>query len=361
VTTPYDDNEHHSYAEGCSLSSFYSLALLDLDGVIYRGHDAVPYAIESLRHASQQMSLRYVTNNPSRSCDDVAQHITHLGLPVQPSHVMTSADAVALALQQRIPASAPVLVVGSSTLQQRIYEAGYEIVHSAADHPVAVVEGWFPQIGWSDLAQAAFALEQGALYFITNRDLTLPQEQGLAPGNGSLVQTVVTASGVEPLVSAGKPEPTLYRLCCSQYSSSLDRHRVLAVGDRLDTDILAAHRGGYDSLCVLTGVTRFSDVLHASRDQRPTYVSADLRGLMTLRACLTPTYNHTDTSVEDSYGETCAHYEMTSQHITLYHGNEVRESPFTGEEMTCVCYLSWYLSDHHIAASYEGLRGVECV
>ena len=54
----------------------------------------------------------------------------------------------------------------------------------------------------------------------------------------------------------------------------------LIVGDQLDTDIEDAIRGGADSMLVLTGVTSPKGAVLAPPGQRPTYVSADLGGLV---------------------------------------------------------------------------------
>jgi glycerol-1-phosphatase len=112
----------------------------------------------------------------------------------------------------------------------------------------------------------------------TNTDLTLPTDRGLAPGNGSLVAAVATAVGHEPHEVAGKPESPLYELCAARLGTDADR--VLAVGDRLSTDIAGAVAAGMESLLVLTGVDDLDAVLDAGPDRRPTHVAVDLRSLL---------------------------------------------------------------------------------
>jgi len=125
------------------------------------------------------------------------------------------------------------------------------------------------------LAEAGLAVRAGAWYVAANIDATLPTARGIQPGNGSLVQVIVTATGQQPVV-AGKPEPPLH----SEAVTRTGARRPLVVGDRLDTDIEGAVRVGADSLLVLTGVTRPADVVLAPRHRRPTYLACDLAGLL---------------------------------------------------------------------------------
>ncbi len=187
---------------------------------------------------------------------------------------MTSAQAAAHLLADRFPAGSAVLVVGGMGLRLAVRARGLRPVTTAADGPLAVVQGYAHDISYGLLAEAALALRAGAFYVASNADPTLPTPRGQQPGNGSLVQVLVTATGRHPVV-AGKPEPPLHAESVQRVGA---RH-PLVVGDRLDTDIEGAVRGGADSLLVLTGVSQPADLLLASSRRRPTYVAADLAGL----------------------------------------------------------------------------------
>jgi ribonucleotide monophosphatase NagD (HAD superfamily) len=152
---------------------------------------------------------------------------------------------------------------------------GLRPVRSAADGPAAVVQGLAPETGWRDLCEAAVALRAGALWVAGNTDATYPSTRGPLPGNGAMVAALRTATGLSPVV-VGKPEPQLHRESVERVGA----RRPLVVGDRLDTDVLGAVRGGADSLLVLTGVTDREELLAAPAGTRPTYVSHDLRGLL---------------------------------------------------------------------------------
>jgi ribonucleotide monophosphatase NagD (HAD superfamily) len=148
------------------------------------------------------------------------------------------------------------------------------VVDSATEEPTAVIQGFHPDVGWRQLAEAAYAIRAGAVYIATNRDLTIPNDRGIAPGNGSLIRAVVTASGVEP-TSAGKPEPEVFRLAAERVGA----RTPLVVGDRLDTDIRGANAAGYASLFVLTGVNTALDVISAKPDERPSFVGESVASL----------------------------------------------------------------------------------
>ena len=197
--------------------------------------------------------------------------------------MITSSVVAARMVARHVPAGARVLVVGADHLRDEVAKQGLVIVDNAKDDPAAVIQGWYPQMTWQQMAEAAYAVEAGAQYFVTNRDLTIPREQGIAPGCGSMIQAVINATGVEPLASAGKPESAMYdearMLAAHDGETMVSVAQSLAIGDRLDTDIEAGNRGGYDSLLVLTGVTDERLLMCAPAALRPTYIARDLRGL----------------------------------------------------------------------------------
>ncbi|HEX2819746.1 MAG TPA: HAD-IIA family hydrolase [Streptosporangiaceae bacterium] len=264
--------------QGCAdpLDTAYDVALLDLDGVVYLGGTAIPGAAQALRKAQAAgMRLAYVTNNASRTPAAIAALLTSFGAPATAQDVVTSAQAAARVLAERLPAGAPVLVIGGSGLRMALRERGLRPVSTAMDRPQAVVQGYSPDVSYSMLAEGGLAVAAGALFVASNGDLTLPSARGSQPGNGSLMQVIATATGVQPLV-AGKPEPPLHRESVLRTGAK----HPLVVGDRLDTDIEGAHRVGADSLLVLTGVTRPAEAVLAPPSQRPTYLAEDLAGLL---------------------------------------------------------------------------------
>ncbi|GAB4098736.1 HAD-IIA family hydrolase [Sinomonas halotolerans] len=250
----------------------FDAVLSDLDGVVYAGPHAIPGAVEALQALGPRgVRLGYVTNNASRSTADVAAHLRELGAPAAEDDVVSSAQAGADLLASKVPAGARVLVTGSRALAREVEDRGLIPVESAEDRPDAVIQGFSPDLGWRDLAEAAYAVAAGALWVATNTDLSIPQARGTAPGNGTLVAAVRAATGREPLV-AGKPEAPLFVAAAQRLGAS----RPVVVGDRLDTDILGGNRAGFATAAVLTGVDTPESILRARAAERPQYILATL-------------------------------------------------------------------------------------
>lgn len=259
-----------------ALADRYDVALLDLDGVVYIGSKAVEGAPQTLRLARERgMRLTFVTNNASRTPQAIAVHLTELGIVAAAEEVVTSAQAAAHYLAERLPVGAAVLVLGASGLIEALRERALRPVMSANDAPVAVVQGYSPDLDWHQLAEGAIAIQRGIPWIATNLDPTVPSARGQLPGNGSLVAALRHATGVTP-IATGKPDPTMHRETVERSGA----RRPLVVGDRLDTDIEGATAVGCDSLLVLSGVTSPTELLAAVPHRRPDYIAHDLSGLL---------------------------------------------------------------------------------
>jgi HAD superfamily hydrolase (TIGR01450 family) len=255
-----------------SIAQEYDCLLIDLDGTVFRGAQPTDGAVQSLDEVRSRKL--FVTNNASRSADEVAALLRDLGFTATGEDVVTSAQSAAHLLATELPPNSRVLIVGTESLANEITAVGLCPVRRWEDNPVAVVQGLSMTIGWPDLAEAALAIRAGALWVAANIDPTLPTERGLLPGNGSLVAALRTATGAEPRV-AGKPAPTLLTDAVARG----DFHAPLVIGDRLDTDIEGANAAKLPSLMVLSGVSTARDAVFAEPARRPTYIGHDLRSL----------------------------------------------------------------------------------
>lgn len=253
----------------------FDALLADLDGVVYAGPHAIPGAVDSLQRLSGLgIGLGYVTNNASRSPAQVAAHLRELGAPAEDHQVVSSSQAAAELLASLLAPGARVLITGSAALAHEIELVGLVPVHSQEEQPEAVVQGFNPEIGWKDLAEAAYVVSAGALWVATNTDMSIPQARGIAPGNGTLVAAVAAATGKQPRV-AGKPEAPLFHAAAKR----LGAERPLVVGDRLDTDILGGNNAGFATVAVLTGVDTRESILSARAAERPAYIIENLQDL----------------------------------------------------------------------------------
>jgi len=255
-----------------TIAQEYDCLLIDLDGTVFRGASPTPGAVRSLDEVHGRKL--FVTNNASRSADQVAAHLRELGFTATGADVVTSAQSAAHLLAGQLSPESPVLIVGTEALANEIASVGLRPVRRYDDDPVAVVQGLSTTIGWPDLAEAALAIRAGALWVAANVDPTLPTERGLLPGNGSLVAALRAATDAEPRV-AGKPAPQLFQDAVARG----DFRASLVVGDRLDTDIEGANAAKLPSLMVLTGVNTARDAVYAEPARRPTFIGHDLRSL----------------------------------------------------------------------------------
>lgn len=251
--------------------------IFDMDGVLYRGHTVLP-GVNDLFNALDLRGRKYVlaTNNSTATAAEYVAKLAAMGVTVGEDVILTSAMATRDYLVQTLPVNSGVYVVGAPSLRAQLFADTYfHPVQYGEEQPTAVVVGLDTSFTYEKLKLANAAIRSGALFVATNGDLTLPTEDGLWPGSGSIVAAVVAASGAKPVV-IGKPEPLILQ-------EALDRMGVPAadavmIGDRLDTDIVAGARAGMVTLMVLTGVSTRDDIPLAS--VRPDLVFNDLPAVL---------------------------------------------------------------------------------
>ena len=261
---------------GNALAEDYDCALLDLDGTAWSGDERIEHAAASVIEArGLGMASAFVTNNAMRTPAQVTDKLNRMDFEATADMVMTSAMDIAAIMAEELAEGSKVLVIGGAGLRLALEERGFVLVDSADDEPAAVVQGLDKQVDWALLSEGAFAIERGAAFYASNLDATLPVERGQALGNGSLVRAIQHATRKRP-TAGGKPEPGIYR----RASELVGAQNPLAVGDRLETDIMGAVAAGVPAMHVLTGVHMARDVIRAPRGQRPSYLAIDMRGLL---------------------------------------------------------------------------------
>jgi 4-nitrophenyl phosphatase len=248
--------------------------VLDMDGVLWRGAAPLP-GLGSLFRAVRARGLPVVlaTNNASLPPEAFVERLAGFGVAVAPAEILTSAQATALHLAHDTPPGTPVVTIGEEGVCRALTDVGLTLTDDPAGARV-VVCGMDRGLTWQKLATATLAIRAGARFLGTNPDLTFPTERGLVHGNGAVLAALRAATGVAPEI-VGKPEPLMYRLAAERLGVAPEH--TLAVGDRLDTDILGAHRAGMPSVLVLSGVSRAEEVPAAPAP--PTFVLPDVGAL----------------------------------------------------------------------------------
>lgn len=261
------------------LANRFDTFVFDLDGVVYRGKQPLPHAIEVLNllpHAGRQVF--FLTNNSGATRQQYAEKLQAMGVEARPEQFITSAWATALYLQRALNRGARLFVVGEPGLKQELCAAGFEVVESVEPEiPAAVVVGIDRAFSYERLAQAQYAILNGARFIATNADATYPAEDRLLPGAGTMVAAIATATGHKPRI-IGKPNPQILQPYIDR--GQIRPEQTLLVGDRLDTDIALANLLHIPCALVLTGASAREDVTCAPLEQLPQWVLNDLGDLL---------------------------------------------------------------------------------
>jgi HAD superfamily hydrolase (TIGR01450 family) len=255
--------------------SAYDGLLLDLDGCVWVGDAAIegaPEAVGALREAGKR--LVFLTNDPAHAPEEYVRKLWRLGFRASVDEIVTVGIATEHHLSAREGGAA--LVLGSQALVDHVALAGMRIVNGtdmATRADVVVVSGHV-DFDYGELRAATQAVLRGGELVGVGRDATFPMPDGLWPGSGAVLAAVEAATGRTATVVIGKPELPMYETALA----ILEVDRVLAVGDRLDSDIAGARTAGIDSALVLTGVTSAFEARSAA--PAPTHVAPSLAALV---------------------------------------------------------------------------------
>lgn len=251
--------------------------IIDMDGVLWHGNVAIEGLVEFF-DLLRQKNIRFIlaTNNASLTRDQYVKKLANMGVSVNIDDILTSGTATALYLSQHYePAKTRVYVLGEAGATEPLAELGFILTDLYDVTADIVVVGKDSTVNWDKLATATLNVRRGAAFIGTNGDVTLPTERGITHGNGAILAAIQAASeGIAP-TCIGKPAAIMYQQAITVLGSRLEE--TVALGDRLDTDILGAVNTGIRSIMVLTGISNEADV--ASSDYQPTWVLADLKAV----------------------------------------------------------------------------------
>ena len=261
--------------------------IIDMDGVLWHGDKPLPGLSEFfLTLREQQIPFILATNNARMTPDQYVKKLARMGVKVTHKEILTSAMATALYLaEHEDPTATRIFVIGESGAREPLIERGFTLTElyklnedSSANYnnmdAHIVVCGLDQDLTWNKLATATLHIRAGAKFVGTNADTTLPTEHGLTLGNGAILAALQAATGVTPTI-IGKPEPIMYQQAIALLG--VDPAETVAIGDRLNTDILGAVRTGIRSILVLTGVSCEEDL--KSIDYQPTWIMPDIRAV----------------------------------------------------------------------------------
>lgn len=242
----------------------YKGYLIDLDGTMYKGSQVIEGAIEFIDYLNKEdKDYLFVTNNSSKTPEEVAEKLNEIGFHTSSEHVITTAMATAGYISEESP-GATVYMVGGTGLRKSLNDAG--LIVKDDEHVDYVVMGLDEEITYEKLTVACLAVRNGAKFISTNKDVSIPKERGFLPGNGSLTSVVSVSTGQTPIF-IGKPETIIMEQALEKIGHA--KEECIMIGDLYDTDILAGINSGIDTLHVHTGVTTFEEIQR--KEVLPTY------------------------------------------------------------------------------------------
>lgn len=280
----------------------YDDFLFDCDGVLWQGNHVLPRVRETLDFLrSRGKRLIFVTNNSTKSRRQYKQKFEKLGIPVTEEEIFGSSYSAAVYLDKVInfPKDKKVLIIGESGMEEELSRLNIQYVGGTdpALRSIEVSEQQFDDLAYDPSIGAvlcgldlhinyykiAYAMQQlykkETLFLATNTDSTYPAYGKLLPGAGTIVGTLVTCTGREP-VTLGKPSSAM--MDCIKANFEFNPSRACMVGDRFNTDILFGLEGGLGTLLVLTGVDNEASILVDNPIARPKYYIDKLGSLFEL-------------------------------------------------------------------------------
>jgi len=251
--------------------------IIDLDGCVYVGNkvvEGVPEALEEL--AKRGIKLLYLTNNSSKTAYEYSKKLKDMGIKAETNDILTSAEATACYIAERYGARGKkVFLIGSEAFKAELEKRGLAVVDSLdVDFVVLGVDFSF---NYDKLTKACRAILRGAKFIASNLDATIPSEEGILPGAGSLASAVTKATGVKPIV-VGKPSKRIILEALRRLG--VGKEEVAIVGDRIETDIKAGKSTDIYTILVLTGVTSLEKLLEVDEKLRPDLVIDSLADIV---------------------------------------------------------------------------------
>jgi HAD superfamily hydrolase (TIGR01450 family) len=260
------------------LAELYDGFLVDLDGVVWLGHEMIPGAAETLnRLEAAGKPVAFVTNSPRLSPAEQAEVLANGGVEVAEERIVTAGSTLIAAAIEQFGPGPRVIATGTDSFLRQLEGAGIELLpHSGWQGAEAVLVSGHPGFDYGELKAASMAARAGAMLAATGRDPTMPMPDGYWPGTGSILAAIETASGRKAIIT-GKPEKRIFEAGLEAIGfeapdgGSAEGTRVAMIGDRADTDVGGAQSAGLDGILV-------GD--HEAAGVNPDHRIGDLAGLM---------------------------------------------------------------------------------
>lgn len=262
------------------LADLFDCFLIDLDGVVYVGEKPTEGSVETINFLKKNGKLViFLTNDPRSTAQSYSEKLREMGIETMPGDIVTSGMAIAYHIKSELGdlGEKKAYVVGSKALKEEIGLISLSIVNGEeAKNADFVILGGHPEFHYEEMKLATLAIRNGARFFATNRDPFYPSSEGLIPATGAMLASIEVASGTKAIV-AGKPEIIMFEVALTE-NLHRDKHKLVIIGDRLDTDVAGGKNAGISTILSLSGSTKEEDI--SKSDIKPDYIIRDLRDLL---------------------------------------------------------------------------------
>jgi len=238
--------------------------MIDMDGTIYKGGNLIPGAIEMVEFLKKEkIPFVFLTNNSSHTIDYYFNKLKSMGFRINREHILSSTIATARFIRER-RAGKKVYVVASHDVTEELETLG---ISSNDNDPDVVLLTFDRTITFDKINRAYHHIMNGAELIATHPDDLCPTEDAYDVDIGQFIHMLSYLTGTSPLI-IGKPSLLMVEMAAGEMG--VDKERMIMIGDRLYTDMRMALNAGIDSILVLSGEAKMSDV--EEMESKPTYV-----------------------------------------------------------------------------------------
>ncbi len=253
------------------------LFIFDMDGTIYLSNTLIKGSLELIEKLNKKnIDYTFLTNNSSKNTSDYKNKLSKLGIDVEQKYIVSSGEVTASHIKEiKNKDENDVYIVGTKSLEKVFKDYGFNVVDNRNKNVDYLVLGFDTTLTYQKLWDAHYLINNGVKYYATNPDKVCPLENNESmPDCGAIINLLKTSTNEEPVV-VGKPNELMIKYISKEFN--VERKNISMVGDRLYTDIKMAETSGINSILVLSGETKRSDLVDSTIE--PDFVVESVKDL----------------------------------------------------------------------------------
>ena len=281
----------------------YKNFIFDCDGVIWLHGVLFKEAVNTINTLYKEGKNIFFLSNKNRiTKTELYDQLIHSGISLAKyENVYPSSYLTGKYIKDNFPNIKKIYLIGRDKLKIQLEEFHFEVCGGPEDDLKtislsevkdfkldseidALVCGTDDKINFYKIVYASNVAMQRKIFFGTNYDSCALYGNVIVPGAYSYISAIEIASNVKAKIVA-KPNKDVLPVMMRNFNLSEDvLKETLMIGDSIRTDIQFAVNCGIDSLLVMTGHTKESDLIAVlsniqgeyNNDPSPTYILNDL-------------------------------------------------------------------------------------